>query len=66
MVVGMHGASSDRFDFKTAMEGYAKAGVRFVEPQLTKVREFTPKESVAAPRQLLEDPAPTWPADLVL
>ena len=51
----MHEASSDRFDFRAAMEGYAKAGIRFVEPQLTKVREFTQKESVAAARRLLDD-----------
>jgi 2-keto-myo-inositol isomerase len=55
MFVCMHEASSDRFDFKTAMEGYAKAGVRAVEPQLTKVREFAQKESVAAARRLLDD-----------
>lgn len=55
MVVCVHEASSDRFDFKTAMEGYAKAGVRAVEPQLTKVREFTQKESVATARRLLDD-----------
>jgi sugar phosphate isomerase/epimerase len=55
MFVCMHEASSDRFDFRTAMEGYAKAGIRAVEPQLTKVREFTQKESVAAARRLLDD-----------
>jgi len=41
MFVCMHEASSDRFDFKTAMEGWARAGIRAVEPNLTKVREFT-------------------------
>ena len=51
----MHEASSDRFDFRTAMEGYAKAGIRAVEPQLTKVREFAQKESVAAAKRLLDD-----------
>ena len=55
LFVCMHEASSDRFDFRTAMEGYAKAGVRAVEPQLTKVREFAQKESVAAARRLLDD-----------
>jgi 2-keto-myo-inositol isomerase len=55
MFVCMHEASSDRFDFKTPMEGYAKAGIRAVEPQLTKVREFAQKESVAAARRLLDD-----------
>jgi 2-keto-myo-inositol isomerase len=55
MFVCMHEASSDRFDFKAAMEGYAKAGIRAVEPQLTKVREFAQKESVAPARRLLDD-----------
>jgi 2-keto-myo-inositol isomerase len=55
LVVCMHEASSDRFDFRTAMEGYAKAGIRAVEPQLTKVRDFAQKESPAAARRLLDD-----------
>src|SRR6266699_6343776 len=55
IVVCMHEASSDRFDFRTAMEGYARAGIRAVEPALTKVREFAQKESPAAARRLLED-----------
>src|SRR5262245_47119047 len=55
MFVCMHEASSDRFDFKTAMEGYAKAGIRAVEPSLVKVREFAQKESPAAARRLLDD-----------
>jgi 2-keto-myo-inositol isomerase len=55
LVVCMHEASSDRFDFRTAMEGYAKAGIRAVEPALVKVREFTQKESPAAAKRLLED-----------
>ena len=55
VAVCMHETSSDRFDFRTAMEGYAKAGIRAVEPQLTKVREFAQKESPAAARRLLDD-----------
>jgi sugar phosphate isomerase/epimerase len=55
MFVCMHEASSDRFDFRAAMEGYAKAGIRAVEPTLTKVREFAQKETVAAARRLLAD-----------
>jgi sugar phosphate isomerase/epimerase len=50
----MHETSSDRVDFRTAMEGYAKAGIRAVEPSLVKVREFAEKESPAAARRLLE------------
>jgi len=55
MFVCMHEASSDRFDYRTAMEGYAKAGVRAVEPSLLKVREFAQAESPAAARRLLDD-----------
>jgi sugar phosphate isomerase/epimerase len=55
MFVCMHEASSDRHDFKTAMEGYAKAGIRAVEPQLVRVREFAQKESVATAKRLLDD-----------
>jgi len=45
MFVCMHEASSEGFDFKTAMEGYAKAGIRAVEPNLLKVKEFADKEN---------------------
>ena len=56
MFVCMHEASSDRFDFRTAMEGWAKAGIRAVEPTLTKVREFAQKEGgPMAARKLLDD-----------
>jgi sugar phosphate isomerase/epimerase len=55
MFVCMHEASSGRYDYKTAMEGYAKAGIRAVEPDLAKVREFAMKESPAAARRLLDD-----------
>ncbi|HYR85811.1 MAG TPA: sugar phosphate isomerase/epimerase family protein [Terriglobia bacterium] len=55
MFVCMHEASSARFDFKPAMEGYAKAGIRAVEPDLTKVRDFVMKESPAVAKRLLDD-----------
>lgn len=51
----VHEASSANSDFRTAMEGYAKAGVRAVEVTLPKVREFADKESVSTARRLLED-----------
>ncbi|TAJ94077.1 MAG: sugar phosphate isomerase/epimerase [Gammaproteobacteria bacterium] len=54
MFVCMHEITSITFDFRTAMEGYARAGVRAVEPDLGKVREFAGKESRMA-RQLLDD-----------
>jgi 2-keto-myo-inositol isomerase len=56
LTVCMHEASSERFDFRAAMEGYAKAGVRYVEPNLLKVREFAMKEGgPAAAKRLLDD-----------
>jgi len=55
LVVCMHEASSDKFDFRAAMEGWAKAGIRGVEPNLVKVREFAQKESPAAARRPLDD-----------
>jgi sugar phosphate isomerase/epimerase len=56
LTVCMHEASSERFDFRTAMEGYARAGIRLVEPNLLKVREFAQKEGgPAAARRLLDD-----------
>ena len=51
----MHEASSEKFDFRAAREGYAKAGVRLVEPTLLKVREFAQKEGgPAAAKRLLD------------
>jgi 2-keto-myo-inositol isomerase len=55
MFVCMHEISSDKFDFKTAMEGYARAGIRAVEPNLLKVKEFADKESPAMAKRLLDD-----------
>ncbi len=55
MFVCMHEITSITFDFRTAMEGYARAGVRAVEPDLGKVREFAEKESPRMARQLLDD-----------
>src|SRR3989304_9161793 len=55
MTVCMHEITSITFDFRTAMEGYARAGLRAVEPDLGKVREFAEKESPGMARQLLDD-----------
>ena len=54
--VSMHMASAGpMIDFKTAAEGYAKAGVTAIEPDLVKVRAYAQKESPAVARRLLED-----------
>lgn len=55
IVVCMHEATSTPFDFRAAMEGYSRAGIHAVEVMLTKVREFSEKNSVAAARRLLDD-----------
>jgi 2-keto-myo-inositol isomerase len=53
--VCIHQASTARFDFKTSVEGIAKAGVRAVEVDLAKVREYAQKESPATAKRLLDD-----------
>jgi sugar phosphate isomerase/epimerase len=53
--VCIHQASTARFDFKTSVEGIAKAGVRAVEVDLVKVREYAQKESPAIAKRLLDD-----------
>jgi 2-keto-myo-inositol isomerase len=55
LLVCMHQASSAKFDFRTAMEGYARAGVRAVEVALLTVRDFENRESPGAARRLLGD-----------
>lgn len=56
LTVCMHEATADKYDFRTAMEGWAKAGIKAVEPNLVKVREFVQKEgSPQAARKLLDD-----------
>lgn len=41
--------------FRQAMEGYAKAGFRYVEPWISKIDEFAAKESLAVARRVLAD-----------
>ncbi len=55
LFVCIHQASTSRYDFKTSVEGIAKAGVRAVEFDIAKVREFAKSESVATAKRLLED-----------
>ncbi len=42
-------------DFDVCIKGYAKAGVRAVEPWIHKVRQFAEKESFAVAKRLLDD-----------
>jgi sugar phosphate isomerase/epimerase len=53
--VCMHEATSAEHDFRTAMEGYARAGIRAVEVDLVKVREFVGAGSQQSARRLLEE-----------
>jgi 2-keto-myo-inositol isomerase len=54
--VSMHMASAGPMtDFKAAAEGYAKAGITAIEPDLVKVRAFAQQESPAVAKRLLED-----------
>jgi sugar phosphate isomerase/epimerase len=55
LFVCIHQASTSRYDFKTSVEGIAKAGVRAVEFDIAKVREFAKTESVATAKRLLDD-----------
>jgi sugar phosphate isomerase/epimerase len=55
LFVCIHQASTARYDFKTSVEGIAKAGVRAVEVDIAKIREFAKTESVAAAKRLLDD-----------
>ena len=55
IVACMHEATSTSFDFRPAMEGYSRAGIRAVEVMLTKAREFADKNSVASAKRLLDD-----------
>jgi sugar phosphate isomerase/epimerase len=51
----MHEATSAGCEFRPAMEGYAKAGVRAVEITLPRLQEFVKKESAPVARRLLGD-----------
>ena len=55
LFVCIHQASTARYDFKTSVEGIAKAGVRAVEVDIAKIREFAKTESVAAAKRLMDD-----------
>src|SRR5688500_2584496 len=55
LFVCIHQASTSRYDFKTSVEGIAKAGVRAIEVDIAKVQEFAKTESVAAAKRLMDD-----------
>jgi 2-keto-myo-inositol isomerase len=55
LFVSIHQASTSRYDFKTSVEGIARAGVRAVEFDIAKVREFAKTESIGAAKRVLDD-----------
>ncbi len=55
LFVCIHQASTSRYDFRTSVEGIAKAGVRAVEVDIAKIRQFAKAESVASAKRLMDD-----------
>ena len=55
LIVCMHGITSSEFDFRTCMEGWAKAGIKAAEPDLVKAREFEDKNGKGSARKLIDD-----------
>lgn len=53
--LAMNQATSMAADYRKAMEGYGRAGFRYVEPWINKVDEFTARESLAAAKRVLAD-----------
>jgi 2-keto-myo-inositol isomerase len=55
LVVCMHGITSSEFDFRTCMEGWAKAGITAAEPDLVRAREFEQANGPGSARRLMDD-----------
>lgn len=55
LFVCIHQASTSRYDFKASVEGIAKGGVRAVEVDIAKIRQFAQRESVATAKRLMDD-----------
>lgn len=55
LIVCMHGITSSEFDFRTCMEGWAKAGIKAAEPDLVKAREFEQANGPGSARRLMDD-----------
>jgi 2-keto-myo-inositol isomerase len=54
LIVCMHGITSSEFDFRTCMEGWAKAGIKAVEADLTKARDHEMTNGKGSARKLLD------------
>jgi 2-keto-myo-inositol isomerase len=55
LIVCMHGITSSEFDFRTCMEGWAKAGITAAEPDLVKARAHEQANGKGSARKLLDD-----------
>lgn len=55
LIVCMHGITSSEFEFRVTMEGWAKAGITAVEPDLAKAREHEQKNGKGSARKLIDD-----------
>ena len=55
MFVCMHGATSNGFDFRTTMEGWARAGITAAEPDLPIARIFEETNGAGSARRLMDD-----------
>jgi len=55
LIVCMHGVTSSGFDFRTAMEGWSRAGIRAVEPDLEKARAWEQANGAGSARKVLDD-----------
>ncbi len=55
LIVCMHGVTSSEFDFRTCMEGWAKAGIKAAEPDLVKAREHEMANGKGSARKLMDD-----------
>jgi 2-keto-myo-inositol isomerase len=55
LIMCMHGVTSDGFDFGTTMRGWARAGVKAVEPDLVKARQWEQDNGTGSARRLLDD-----------
>ncbi len=55
MYLAMHQTTSAGSSFRASLEGYARAGIRYVEVIPPLVEEFVKRESVAAAKRLMAD-----------
>ena len=55
LVVCMHGITSSGSDFRTVMEGWARAGITRAEPDLVSARTFEAANGTGSARRLMDD-----------